>query len=1093
MQCHLNKKKMPRKNPYALKILAASLMSLGATAVLAAPFGIPFYPLPDSATGNGGDTSAYFRVDFDLDTGQMVPLGDPSIKGCPSSPVGDGSCRDDIVNWDTQYRYDSVRWRLGDGERWPIYDNISWKNRETEMFRTMYFGYKFDASAPELVSPSFTSPANVRLFSLDGSSFGQSVFSITIERLFLNNVNLTLKGASVSDGNDIRLIFAGTNPSIHLINSSLIGIGQWRVDNFGTFTITAESGLNRIERGSFSRISGNVAIDIKPGAWLSLANFEQGLIFDGRNTSVRSVGRNLGNDADGGLELRYGKFDFQNGSARFSEGARLHLSGSETAANFDQLTFATSSLLSMDAGTTLAAKDLFLNASSARIGGTAKVNLRGWYGIGASQLISTEPSNLFVDVQAGFLSVLDGGHLTIRDVANVDVRDRLALGEGATLAAGAILELSNTTLRALNSVQMEAGSVLRLRDGSRFLVRPDNGSHEHPDGIFRGQGSTRPSIPAALIDIERGSILSVVYGGQLQLNPQSLTLSTEGVLEIKGNLRGSGHIAGTGVASMKGFGTLYGQRVEGGWLYPGAYEQPIATLSMDTILTFAEGSRLRVNVGRDAQSQLDYGRVQYGAGDVILYGSPTVTLTPNPRQSPPTAQELNGQSITVLSAMSTTSTGTIQRNGHVPAIDVSAMPALLTWRVVDLNTNAHPDITLQADLIDLGQLQKRGGTKSNRASGLNLMIAAAVQNPTGPVAGGLNTVTNAQLGVTASVTGAGPQPGGAQPLPTPSQAQGSAVAQQNSWHPEPYSSYLAVGLAQMASLRNMVFNQSSELNPWGQRVWTDAAGSRGSVDGRNDLGSYTFRMSHLAFGKDMGTLWGGAWGTYMAFQDHKIDEHDLQTQKISGHTVAAGAYWRNKGELWDTRAQLGVAHGQHSSQRLLEVGATRQQLAAKYSSNSVQAALRFGMKWLEKDGFELSPEWGGSLSAYRQSGFDESGSPDWGFRVKAASAYAAIVHLGMNALFPTLSVEHGIRPIGFARFEHDLASDAEHGIQAGLLANPQLTEKFVGQAKGANSAVLGLGLMTEKAGPWLVQAGLTHAWHTHGREWGAGLNVRYSW
>jgi len=231
----------------------------------------------------------------------------------------------------------------------------------------------------------------------------------------------------------------------------------------------------------------------------------------------------------------------------------------------------------------------------------------------------------------------------------------------------------------------------------------------------------------------------------------------------------------------------------------------------------------------------------------------------------------------------------------------------------------------------------------------------------------------------------------------------------------------------------------------------------------------------------------------MAFQDQKIDEHDLQTQKISGRSVAAGAYWRRKGEVWDTRAQWGVAHGQHDSQRILEVGATREALSAKYSSNSLQAALRFGTKWLEHEGFELSPEWGGSLSWHRQGSFDESGDPAWGFTVKAANAYAAIVHVGMNVLFPTLSAEHGIRPIGFARFEHDLASDAEHGIRAGLLANPQVTEKFVGQARGANSAVLGLGLVTEKAGPWQLQAGMTHAWHTHGREWGAGLNLRYSW
>ena len=1081
---------MQARTPFALKSLAAALMTLGAAGALAAPFGIPFIPLPDSATGNGGDNSAYARVEFDIDTGLDVARGSPSIKGCASSPVGDGTCRTDYVNFDTRYRYDSVRWRLDDGERAALLGDISWKNPETEMFRTMYFGYQFDAAAPGQVSPLFTSPANVRLVSLKVSTTGLVESTLTTENLFLNNVNLTLTGASVAAvGRDVYLILEGTNPSLHMINSSLNAVGQWRVNNLGTFTITAESGRNRISPGSFTQISGKVFIDIKPGAWLTFSEFGKGLSFIGANTTIHSVGLNN----DGGLELHRGKFNFLKGEARFSDGAQLYLSGSETEASFDRLRFNNRGVLLMDPGTRLDANQLILNGSGAQLGGTAKVNLKALETFNASELIGTDRSNLFLNVVTNDLIVSDGSQLTIRDVANVDVRETLAIGEGGRLATGARLELDNSAMRILGQATLDAGSVTSLRNGSRLLVRPDQGTHERPAGFLRGLGSTLASIPAPLIDVERGSFLDVVYGGQIALSPDGLNLNSEGFLEIKGNLRGSGHIEGGGVVALIGYGSLAGQQVEGGWLYPGSIDQPIATLSMDNALAFEKGSRLRVNVGRDAQSALDYGRVKYGARDVYFYGEPTLALTPHRGQTPLTAQELNGQSITVLSALSAASTGTIQRNGIAPVVDVSEMPALLTWRLVDLNTNGRPDVTLQADLIDLSQLQKRGGSKSNRVSGLNLMIAAAGQNPTGPVAGGLNTVTNAQLGVNASVSGASSQPGGALPLPTPVQAQGGAVAQQNSWHPEPYSSYLAVGLAQMASLRNMVFNQSSELNPWGNRVWTDAAGSRGSVDGRGDLGSYTFRMTHVAFGKDMGDLWGGSWGAYMAFQDQKIDEHDLQTQKISGRSVAAGAYWRRKGEVWDTRAQWGVAHGQHDSQRILEVGATREALSAKYSSNSLQAALRFGTKWLEHEGFELSPEWGGSLSWHRQGSFDESGDPAWGFTVKAANAYAAIVHVGMNVLFPTLSAEHGIRPIGFARFEHDLASDAEHGIRAGLLANPQVTEKFVGQARGANSAVLGLGLMTEKAGPWQLQAGMTHAWHTHGREWGAGLNLRYSW
>jgi hypothetical protein len=93
---------MQARTPFALKSLAAALMTLGAAGALAAPFGIPFIPLPDNSTSNGGDNSAYARVEFDVDTGQDVARGSPSIKSCANSPLGDGTCRTDYVNFDTR-------------------------------------------------------------------------------------------------------------------------------------------------------------------------------------------------------------------------------------------------------------------------------------------------------------------------------------------------------------------------------------------------------------------------------------------------------------------------------------------------------------------------------------------------------------------------------------------------------------------------------------------------------------------------------------------------------------------------------------------------------------------------------------------------------------------------------------------------------------------------------------------------------------------------------------------------------------------------------------------------------------------------------
>ena len=86
----------------------------------------------------------------------------------------------------------------------------------------------------------------------------------------------------------------------------------------------------------------------------------------------------------------------------------------------------------------------------------------------------------------------------------------------------------------------------------------------------------------------------------------------------------------------------------------------------------------------------------------------------------------------------------------------------------------------------------------------------------------------------------------------------------------------------------------------------------------------------------------------------------------------------------------------------------------------------------------------------------------------------------------------GLRPMAFARLERDFAGNKEHEVEASLLANRTASAAFVGQGRGANSAVVGLGLRTEKLGPWQVQGGLIHSWHTYGRDWGVGMNIRHS-
>lgn len=1083
-----------RRHRFLLKRLATALLCLGFGAAIAAPFGVPFIPLPEGSRGNGGDTSAYFGLQLDPDTfAEIYPA--PNVYGCPKSVAGGGICRTDFNNFDTRYRYDSVRWRMYDGGRTPLIGSLTWRDLGMEMFRKIYFGYAFDANAPGNVVPGFSQPINFSLYSDSAGQNAPQTYQLTTESIVLHNVRLNLGGLGSDAAGALNLTFDGDNQSIQLSNSSvLFGLGKLQVYT-RPFSIDALQGQNSLERfGRLTLIDAPTAITVSPGAWLTFSDFAQGLEFRGKGNSLNAVGLNQ----DGGLVLQRGKFRFANSLASFSQGASLKLVGSETSGTFDEMRFLSGARIAMANGTSLEARALYLGDSTATVGENTSIVAQAIQVVGQSRIASQNVDARGGVAQTNFLGILDGARLELTGLGNFSIKGRTQIGNGIQ-AQGAVFNLNRADVVAYDRVEMYNGSELNLENLARFTLRPDKGTHEIPDALLTGAASViaAPGNPARIF-VGPTASLTVVYGGQIDISDEllRLKLDPQGSLEIKGNLRGNGHIEGGGLVYLTAEGTAYGQKVSGGWLFPGTLAQPIGILSTDTVLYFDQGSQLRVNVGRDGQGQLTHGRVLYGAGNVTLGGNLTLALAQARGQAPLTAAELNGKSITMLSARDATVTGTILPSYFLPQVDVSAMPALLTWRLVDLQTNQHPDLTLQADLLPVSGLQKNGGTKTNRTSGLGLMVTAVTQNPTGPIAGALNTLTNAQLGVSGTVTLPGSTPGTPSTppaLPTPAQAQGSPVAQQNSWHPEPYSSYIAVGLAHIANLRNMVFEQTMLTTPSGTRAWADAAGFRGAIEGQGDLGSYRYSMSQLAVGKDMGNLWGGAWGGYLAASQKKTDEHDLQTQKISGTSLGLGAYWRQQGPIWTTLAQVGVARGEHDSTRQLSVGAYSEVLRSQYTSTSAQAALRFSAPWFAYRGIELSHEFGGSVSLYRQSGFDETGDMHFGFRLKPAKAAAYIAHAGAHARFPELKGMSGVRPVAFARLEHDFARSKDHEVEASLLANPTATAAFIGQGRGANSAVMGLGLRTEKPGPWQVQGGLIHSWHTHGRDWGVGMKIRYSW
>jgi hypothetical protein len=146
------------------KTLAQALLLLGCIAAVAAPFGVPFIAMPEDSSGNSGDTSAYFGLQLDPVTFADV-YPPPNVYGCSGSVAGGGICRTDFNNFDTRYSYDSVRWRMYDGGRTGLIGNVTWRDGGMDMFRKIYFGYGYSATAPGNVTPFFSQPINFGLYS----------------------------------------------------------------------------------------------------------------------------------------------------------------------------------------------------------------------------------------------------------------------------------------------------------------------------------------------------------------------------------------------------------------------------------------------------------------------------------------------------------------------------------------------------------------------------------------------------------------------------------------------------------------------------------------------------------------------------------------------------------------------------------------------------------------------------------------------------------------------------------------------------------------------------------------------------------------
>lgn len=282
----------------------------------------------------------------------------------------------------------------------------------------------------------------------------------------------------------------------------------------------------------------------------------------------------------------------------------------------------------------------------------------------------------------------------------------------------------------------------------------------------------------------------------------------------------------------------------------------------------------------------------------------------------------------------------------------------------------------------------------------------------------------------------------------------------------------------------------------GKRFWMDVSYAEGDVNGDDELGNFGYNLSNLTIGQDLIVTEDRTLGLYFSHGTQEMDEHDKAEQDFSSTLSHVGMYMNQLTTSgWDLRSVFGYAYGDNSSNRRVTLGNMSTNPSAEYDSHSAYAGVRAAITGYEDNLVTLSPEFGFSYIYYSRESFNESGDPHLSLALDSANTKSIIASAGINARFAELSEAMSIYPLAFLRYEHDFFANAnnKHEIDAALVAHPDYKQTFVGQNRGENSIITGLGIGSDITDALQINGGLIHSASSHGNELGASLDVRYNW
>lgn len=636
----------------------------------------------------------------------------------------------------------------------------------------------------------------------------------------------------------------------------------------------------------------------------------------------------------------------------------------------------------------------------------------------------------------------------------------------------------NISESVIDVLIIESGSELNLENTS-FSINTQLFATGSPDinlqdATFRLNGYAGGLSSSFDIDIDSDSRFTIAERGTWQQN-SSNTAHNEGSIIVDGDFHANGTISGDGTILIR----------ENGMLQFGFSNNIVHSFITDNSLAFEpdllplqpspDGGKLQVRLDVNSGTPSN-DTIHYGNGDVTL--TQLRTLEVDLAQTL-TADQLDGQSFTIIQAQNNTVTGTLVDATTAPLTEGSTIPALIDFTLSDQNTNNKPDLTLNAVKQNNNALLTHPSLTSNNQIAAAQLTTTAANNGNTAINTALNQLTNAQVS-----------------------------SHLHSIHPEPYASYMTVSLEQADQIMHAVLSRSSaqfgvqtnrlnqQHDPRTQRqTWLTSGYTDGDINGSNGLGDFNYDITHLTIGQDLFAGPNGATGAYLNYSNQNMGEHDLANQDIDGNHYHIGLYLSAlQIEAIRIDAIAGYAYGQHQSGRKAQLANISNQLNANYHSHSAYTGLRASTRAYSNQWISLFPELGLNYTYYQQQAFTESGDPTLALQIDAASAQAIIASAGLQAQFASLLKQTSLHPLASIRYEHDFFanSNSQHSIDARLIGQPDAT-RFTGQNRGPHILTFGVGLASDLSNTLHLKTGILYTTQSNGKEISAQLELGYHW